>query len=77
MSKKSRKLILKKKRKLWQAHIKAWSESSMTQAEYCRQNELSIKSFGYWKRKQPSGVGSRLGSGKPSGVNRLGSGHTN
>ncbi len=51
MSKESRKLTLKKKRKLWQAHIKAWSESGMTQAEYCRQNGLSIKSFGYWKRK--------------------------
>ncbi len=52
MAEESRKLTLKKKRKFWQAHVKAWSASGMTQAEYCRQNGLSIKSFGYWKRKQ-------------------------
>ena len=52
MTKESHKIILKKKRKFWHEHIKAWSESGMTQAEYCRQSHLSSKSFGYWKRKQ-------------------------
>ncbi len=51
MTKESRELTLKRKRKLWGTHVEAWSESGMTQTEYCRQNDLSIKCFGYWKRK--------------------------
>lgn len=52
MTKESRKLLLKKKRKFWQTHVEAWTTSGMSQTEYCRQNNLSIKSFGYWKRKR-------------------------
>jgi hypothetical protein len=39
------------KRRHWQGHIKFWQQSGLSQAEYCRRNSLSIKSFGYWKRK--------------------------
>ena len=35
----------------WPAHIARWKESGLTQAEYCRQNELRLHAFGYWKRK--------------------------
>jgi hypothetical protein len=34
----------------WQKHISQWSESSLTQAEYCRRNELSAAAFHWWKR---------------------------
>ena len=43
--------ILEQKRTFWQGHINSWEKTSMTQAEYCRQNGLSSKTFGYWKRK--------------------------
>lgn len=40
-----------KKQRFWEKHIKLWKQGSLTQAEYCRQNNLKIKSFGYWKRR--------------------------
>lgn len=39
------------KQEFWEKHIELWQNSSKTQAEYCRQNNLKIKSFGYWKRR--------------------------
>lgn len=39
------------KRQFWIEHIKAWSKSNMAQAEYARQHNLSIKSFGYYRRR--------------------------
>lgn len=44
--------ILKEKRRYWQGHIESWRQSGLSQAEYCRRQSLSIKTFGYWKRKQ-------------------------
>jgi hypothetical protein len=35
----------------WQEHLKAWSESGQTQAEYCRQHQISAAAFGWWKRQ--------------------------
>ena len=32
-------------------HLKVWRESNLSQAEYCRQNQLHRHRFGYWKRK--------------------------
>lgn len=40
-----------KKQAFWEKHIELWQSSSLTQAEYCRQNNLNSKSFGYWKRR--------------------------
>jgi hypothetical protein len=34
----------------WQKHIFQWSESGLTQAEYCRRNKLSVAAFNWWKR---------------------------
>jgi len=28
-----------------------WRESGLTQVEYCRLNNLGVKAFGYWLRK--------------------------
>jgi hypothetical protein len=39
------------RRGFWEKRLRDWSSSGLSQAEYCRQNKLSIKSFGYWKRK--------------------------
>jgi len=33
----------------WQKHISQWSGSGLTQAEYCRQNNLSAAAFHWWK----------------------------
>jgi hypothetical protein len=35
----------------WKGHIEAWQASGDTQSEYCRQHELKLKAFAYWKRK--------------------------
>lgn len=35
----------------WEKHIQCWQKSSLTQVDYCRQNNLKIKSFRYWKRR--------------------------
>ncbi len=33
----------------WQKHISQWSESGLTQAEYCRRNKISAAAFNWWK----------------------------
>ena len=47
----------KKNQKLtqfWKHHIKQWSESSVSQNEYCSQNDLRPNQFTYWKIKLKS-----------------------
>lgn len=39
------------KQTFWEKHIKHWQGSSLTQAEYCRRNNLKAKLFTYWKRR--------------------------
>ena len=39
------------RRPFWQEHLRAWSESGLTQADYCRQHQLSAAAFGWWKRQ--------------------------
>lgn len=40
-----------KRRQLWKTHIEAWPLTGLSQAEYCRQNNLKTNRFTYWKRK--------------------------
>jgi len=35
----------------WQSHIEAWQSSGLSQAAYCKESDLIIHRFGYWKRK--------------------------
>lgn len=35
----------------WQRHLHIWRESGLTQVEYCHLNNLGVKAFGYWLRK--------------------------
>ncbi len=39
------------KRRLWETHIEKWKASGVSQIEYCRLNNINIKSFRYWKRR--------------------------
>jgi len=39
----------------WQKHLRAWSRSGLTQAEYCRRHQLSAPAFGWWKRQLQGG----------------------
>jgi len=39
------------KANFWREHVAKWRTSALSQAEYCRQNGVSIKSLGYWKRR--------------------------
>ncbi len=34
----------------WKGHLGGWRRSGLTQAAYCRQQGLSLASFGYWRR---------------------------
>ena len=40
-----------KKQKYWQRHIEQWSQSGLSQATYCRERNLKIKSFTYFKSR--------------------------
>lgn len=40
-----------RKQSYWKKHITAWQDSGLSQAAYCREHGLSIKVFGYHKRK--------------------------
>ena len=42
---------LTEKQEYWQHHIKQWSQSGQSQAEYCRQHHLKVKSFNYFKSR--------------------------
>ncbi|MCK9265249.1 MAG: transposase [Deltaproteobacteria bacterium] len=39
------------KRQRWSGHIRAWSESGRSQAQYCREHGLKPGLFSYWKRR--------------------------
>ncbi len=41
----------KRKERYWSHHLLTWKKSGLTQAEYCRGNQLSSKCFTYWKRR--------------------------
>lgn len=47
---------MSKKAKRWLAQVDAWQRSGTTQAAFCRARGLSVKSFGYWRRKHVQGV---------------------
>lgn len=39
------------KKTFWQSHIAGWQHSGMSQAAYCRQHDLKLTSFGYWRTR--------------------------
>ena len=41
----------RQREQFWQEHLKKWSESGLTQSEYCRINNFKTSRFTYWKIK--------------------------
>jgi len=39
------------RRRHWEAHLEACGKSGLSQAEYCRRNNLKSNRFTYWKTK--------------------------
>ena len=39
------------KRKFWEDHIQLWQASGTNQAEYCRQNNLKMHQWWYWRKR--------------------------
>ncbi|WDP87149.1 MAG: IS66 family insertion sequence element accessory protein TnpB [Desulfobacter sp.] len=37
--------------KFWRTHIEQWTETGLSQREYCKQNNLRSNRFTYWKVK--------------------------
>jgi len=35
----------------WQAQVSSWRRSGLSQAQFCRDHNLRVRNFGYWKRK--------------------------
>ena len=40
------------KQTYWQTHLDAWRQSGLSQASYCKQQGLSLSSFGYWLHRR-------------------------
>jgi hypothetical protein len=39
------------KRRFWKEHIDSWKADDLKPADYCRQHQLNIHTFRYWKKK--------------------------
>jgi len=39
------------RRKFWQQHFQDWQSSGLSQAAYCRQNDLKAHQLYYWKHQ--------------------------
>ena len=42
---------LTKRGRYWLKHIQQWQQSHSTQCEYCRQRDLSVTAFRWWRRE--------------------------
>lgn len=38
------------KRRYWEGLLKSWKESGLTQAQYCREKNLPVHRFLYWRK---------------------------
>ena len=48
------------KHKHWQQHIQAWQNSQLSQAAYCHKHDLSLASFGYWRKRLKSELPAKI-----------------
>ena len=51
MHKDTRQEQIKSRREHWRAHTEAWSQSGQTQAAYCEQHGINLKTFAYWRHR--------------------------
>ena len=42
---------VKNKEQFWAPHIREWKSSGLSQAKYCKKNNLILRRFNYWKCK--------------------------
>lgn len=47
----TRKLSKGARQEFWEGHFKAYKDSGLTIKDYCKHNNLSLKSFKYWEQK--------------------------
>ena len=40
--------------RFWRKHVERWQRSGATQSQYCREHDLSIAAFHWWRRKLTS-----------------------
>ena len=41
----------REKQRYWDEHLSKWKESGLSQSAYCREHELNLHRFNYWKRR--------------------------
>ena len=41
--------------RFWRKHVQQWQRSGATQSQYCREHNLSIAAFHWWRRKLTPG----------------------
>jgi hypothetical protein len=46
----------------WRRHVEAWRESGLSQADYCRQQNLNPKTFSLWTRRVQDDLSLSMGS---------------
>ena len=51
--------------RFWQGHLQRWRQSGLSQAQYCRQQQLSAAAFRWWKRQRSAEGSQRV---KPESV---------
>lgn len=42
----------KTKTEFWQKHFSAWEQSGLTQAAYCKEHDLKVANFSYWRTRE-------------------------
>ena len=47
-----RRKAIKHSPSFWENHLEAWNNSGLSQAEYCRRNNIRVKAFGYHKARK-------------------------
>ncbi|WP_459254585.1 IS66 family insertion sequence element accessory protein TnpA [Xanthomonas euvesicatoria] len=50
------------KREQWAEHVQAWRVNGLSQVAWCREQGLSLASFGYWRRRLAKGPVAPAGS---------------
>ena len=51
MGRSKRQRELAEKRRYWRRRVSSWSESGLSQAEYCRRHNLAAHRLNYWVKK--------------------------
>jgi len=46
-----RQKVVMARRRFWAGHLQGWKQSGLSQAEYCRQHQLSATTFAWWKTR--------------------------